>query len=181
VVFLQQGTTVAPEHPQTGEYDFVAARKTERLPWVLAAVCSFVLAGIFAVSAALAAAFSGREETLPQYGESTTAVVTGSSQESYDDDAPCGPTYRFTVDGTSYDASSPNVSEAYCSFEVGDPIEITYDAADPETSSAPAAHYTSAPGRAVRAPLAAAGAFTAAGIVFVVLAIQLPRRRARRA
>jgi hypothetical protein len=172
---------VAPEHPQTGEYDFVAARKTERLPWVLAAVCSFVLAGVFAVSAALAALFGGPDSTLPEFEASTTAVVTSSSRERYDDHAACGPTYRFTVDGTSYEASSPNVSETYCSFKVGDPIDITYDPAAAGTSSAPAAHYTSAPGSAVSAPLAAAGAFAAVGILFVILAVQLPRRRARRA
>jgi hypothetical protein len=33
----------------------------------------------------------------------------------------------------------------------------------------------------VSAPLAAAGAFAAVGILFVILAVQLPRRRARRA
>ena len=34
---------MAPEHPQTAHLDVAAARKSDRLPWVLAATFSFVL------------------------------------------------------------------------------------------------------------------------------------------
>ena len=118
-----------------------------------------LLALLLSVSGSLGSA------TLPVYDDQTTGTVTGLSSEHYTELShdPCGPQYRFSVGGTDYAASSPNVDEQYCRFEVGDPIDITFDGVDPAGSNAPAPHYTDSQ----NGSRIAAGV----GVVLLVLAI----------
>lgn len=116
-----------------------------------ARIVAFVLALLVyaaALFAAWAMSFAAAMGTLPIYSATTTATVTAMVTEVFpygdDDYRPCGPRYTFMLDGVAVSASSPNVSERYCSLAVGGPIDITYDPSEP-TSSAPSPRYDRSP------------------------------------
>ncbi|WP_029289236.1 DUF3592 domain-containing protein [Cellulomonas sp. HZM] len=163
--------TAAPVDPTQG-------RPRRAVGWVVAAV-ALLLGALAAFAVAWGAAVGVAMSTLPTYGEHTTAVVTSLSREHYTEPRydPCGPSYTFVVLGTTYSATSPNVDEAYCTFEPGGAIDITYDAADPQ-QSAPAAHYTSS--TTAVAVLAGSGAVLVVGAL-VCSVVAWRRRPGRRA
>lgn len=162
-------TDDTPQPPPMSPADADQIRPTRSAAWALTALVSLVaslMLFVYTVSALLSAAMS----TLVTYSATTTGTVTGLSRVNDDipEHAECGPEYDFTVNGTTYSAPSPNVHETYCRFDVGDPIDLTYDPADPAGENAPAAHYTAGPVSFQATGAAAGGLFVLSIVSFVI-------------
>lgn len=162
-------TDDTPRPPLMSPADADQIRPTRSVAWGVTALVSLVASLLlfgFTWLLALATAMS----TLPTYSATTTGTVTGLSRVNDDipEYAECGPKYDFTVNGTTYSAPSPNVHETYCQFDVGDPIDLTYDPADPAGENAPAAHYTAGPVSFQATGATAGGLFVLSIVSFVI-------------
>ena len=107
--------------------------------WLGIALVSLVLSLLALVVVGMDALFA---DARPSFDTATTATVTRVNEEHYASPKydPCSLEYEFSVGGTTYSAASPDSSEGYCALGVGDPIDITYDSADPSTNIPTAAH-----------------------------------------